>query len=159
MREPKEPSSTDNQDTSDAAGTDPSGGSPLVQQVVIPGRPIIDVGPGATLHARIEEDDDEDEDDDDVDFEIDDGVKLDDLRDRLECEGGRKWVEIAATLESITVAMEIRGEAVFGCLVRTTAWSYGGAESEEHHSSTWIPGVTLADLQRGSAVTVIEGET
>ena len=95
-------------------------------------------------------DDEEDEDDDDDVGEWGDEAKLDEIRERLEVESGRQWIEIAATLESITVAMEIRSPGFNGSIVRVISWSCGGMDAEEICSTLWIPGVLLADLQRAT---------
>lgn len=138
-------------ETEGAAGGDSGGAPPLVRQV-IPGRPLIDVGTDAVLILGTADDDDFDEDDDgeDDDEELDDVAILEEIRDRVYHDqgAGREWTEIAATLESLTVAVEVLstyGTATKGCLVRVIAWGLDGAE---HHTTTWIPDVSVEDLQR-----------
>jgi len=95
------------------------------------------------------DDDDEDDDDDDMDDEndVDPLLMLQILRERMEPAVGRPWVEIAATCESITYAMEIKhGPASIGCLIRVVSWDLQGWVTSS--DPVWLGATTLADLTR-----------
>lgn len=99
--------------------------------------------------------DEEEEDGDDDDGDDDDGDEWDadacmnhrdlvrDLHDPEYCTG-RRWVEIASTLEAVTYAMQV---GVKGCLLRVVSWGVQ-ADCVEYagRDTTWLPGVLLADL-------------
>lgn len=97
----------------------------------------------------VDDDDDEDDDeDDDDDDQVDPLLMQQILRERMEPAVGRPWVEIAATCESITYAMEVRhGPASVGCLVRVVSWDLQGFITSS--DPVWLGACTLDELMRG----------
>jgi len=110
---------------------------------------------GEVVDEDDEEDDEEDDGFNDDGFDTDDVGAYEDQREGLlymlsaKQSSGRLWQEISSTLQSLTVAMQAGNH---GCLVRTISWIRSHNDDEDvewifHDTSTWLPGVTLADLK------------
>lgn len=108
---------------------------------------------------RDEDDDLVDDDPEDDEFDEDDNEFDDDpidpldmqriVRERQQPTTGREWVEISATMESVTYAMEVtHGPASHGCLLRVVWWDLDGMISSS--DPIWLGAVRLADLQKDS---------
>lgn len=99
------------------------------------------------------EEDPEDDDDDEDEFEdndVDPLEMLQCLRLRQEPTDGRAWVEISATMESITYALEFEtpgsSSCELGCLVRVVSWDFEGLITSS--PPVFVPGATVSSLKR-----------
>jgi hypothetical protein len=96
------------------------------------------------------EDDDDPDDDDDYDDGVDPLEMLQCLRLRQEPTDGRAWVEVSATMESITYALEFEtpgsSSCEIGCLVRVVSWDFEGLITSS--PPVFVPGATVSSLKR-----------
>ncbi len=95
-------------------------------------------------------DEDPDDDDFDEDGDVDPLEMLQVLRERQEPTDGRAWVEVSATMESITYAMEFEtpGSKMveIGSLVRVVSWDFEGVITSS--PPVFVPGATISSLKR-----------